>query len=259
MSPPLRPDLVTAGPAFQNLAFFDAYFSNFIEGTEFEVEVAHAIVFEGAIPPRRPEDAHDVLGTYRLVGDPKWLRRAVVADRDSASFLARLREAHATLMAGRPEGDPGQWKTIPNQAGGTRFVEPELINGTLSRGWELTRSLTTAFQRAGMIMFVITEVHPFNDGNGRVARAFMNAELVAAKERRILIPTVYRDDYLGALRSLSRQDEPMPFMLMLDQAQRFTNSIRWDEYRTALADLTAARAFEAPEDGIRLLIPRTAV
>lgn len=259
ISPPLRLDSVTTGAAFQNLAFFDAYFSNFIEGTQFEVEEAHAIVFEGAIPPRRPADAHDVLGTHRLVGDPKWLGRAVVDDRDSASFLLRLREAHATLMAGRPEGGPGQWKTLPNEAGGTRFVEPDLVLGTLSRGWDLARSLKGAFQRAAMIMFVIAEVHPFTDGSGRVARAFMNAELVAANERRILIPTVYRDDYLGGLRALSRQDEPMPFMLMLDQAQRFTNSIRWDEYAAALADLTTANALVTPEPGIRLRIPRSAV
>jgi len=130
---------------------------------------------------------------------------------------------------------------------------------TLGRGWELARSLGAAFQRAAMVMFVIAEVHPFTDGNGRIARAFMNAELVAAKERRILIPTVYRDDYLGGLRSLSRQDEPTPFMLMLDQAQRFTHSIRWEEYETALTDLNAANAFASPEEGVRLRIPRSAV
>jgi Fic family protein len=38
-------------------------------------------------------------------------------------------------------------------------------------------------------MFLISEVHPFDDGNGRVARAFMNAELVAAGHCRILIPS----------------------------------------------------------------------
>lgn len=47
-----------------NLSFFEAYFSNFIEGTEFEVGEAADIVFRSAIPTERPEDAHDVLGTY---------------------------------------------------------------------------------------------------------------------------------------------------------------------------------------------------
>lgn len=259
VSPPLRSDPVTSGPAFEHLSFFDAYFSNYIEGTEFEVEEALAIVFGGVIPVRRPADAHDVLGTYRLVGNAAWLSRVIVGDRSARSFLDRLAEAHATLMVGRPESGPGQWKTQPNQAGGTRFVEPGLVAGTLARGWEIVRGLRTPFQRAAMVMFVITEVHPFTDGNGRIARAFMNAELVAAGERRIIIPTVYRDDYLGGLRALSRQDHPMPFILMLDQAQRFTASVRWDDYTTALADLRAANAMSVPEEGVRLRIPRTAL
>jgi Fic family protein len=109
-----------------------------------------------------------------------------------------------------------------------------------------------------MVMFVLTEVHPFTDGNGRLARAFMNAELVAAGEWRVVVPTVYRDDYLGGLRALSRQDHAVPFILMLDQAQRFTGSVRWDEYAAALADLAAANAMAPPEEGVRLRIPRTA-
>jgi hypothetical protein len=38
---------------FQNAAFFDAYFSNYIEGTEFPVEQAIRIVFEGKYRPTR--------------------------------------------------------------------------------------------------------------------------------------------------------------------------------------------------------------
>lgn len=259
VTPPQRTDSVTSGPPFEHLSFFDAYFSNYIEGTEFEVDEAHAVVFDGVIPTQRPADAHDVLGTYRLVGDAAWLKRNIGSDRDATSFLDRLREAHATLMAGRPEVGAGQWKTEPNQAGRTRFVGPELVQGTLIRGWETVRGLRTPFQRAAMVMFMLSEVHPFADGNGRIARAFTNAELVAAGERRIIVPTVYRDDYLGGLRALSRQDNPMPFVLMMDQAQRFTASVRWDEYETALADLTDANAMAVAEEGVRLRIPRTAI
>lgn len=259
VSAPRRSDPVTEGPAFQHLSFFDAYFSNYIEGTEFEVEEARAIVFDGVIPARRPADARDVLGTYRLVGNTGWLNRSIGGDRSGASFLDRLLEAHSTLLAGRSEAGPGQWKTTPNQAGGTRFVEPDLVRGTLLRGWEVARGLRSPFQRAAMVMFVLTEVHPFTDGNGRIARAFMNAELVSARERRVVIPTVYRDDYLGGLRALSRHDHPMPFILMLDQAQRFTGSVRWDDYGAALADVIAANAMAVPEEGVRLRIPRRAV
>ena len=47
------------------LPFFEAYFSNFIEGTEFAVDEAAAIIFENRIPNARPQDAHDIIGTYR--------------------------------------------------------------------------------------------------------------------------------------------------------------------------------------------------
>jgi len=43
------------------------------------------------------------------------------------------------------------------------------------------------------MMFMISEVHPFNDGNGRIACVMMNAELVRADQSHIIIPTVFRE------------------------------------------------------------------
>ena len=54
-------------------------------------------------------------------------------------------------------------------------------------------------------MFTISEIHPFLDGNGRMARVMMNAELVKEDQAKILIPTVYRDDFILALRKMTRQ------------------------------------------------------
>ena len=48
--------------SFINVAFFDAYFSNFIEGTEFEVEEALQIIGSGIVPADRPADGRDILG-----------------------------------------------------------------------------------------------------------------------------------------------------------------------------------------------------
>ncbi len=46
------------------LPFYEAYFSNLIEGTEFTLDEAAEIVFDGLVPTHRPADAHDVLSTY---------------------------------------------------------------------------------------------------------------------------------------------------------------------------------------------------
>ncbi|MFX5494296.1 Fic family protein, partial [Acinetobacter baumannii] len=75
--------------------------------------------------------------------------------------------------------------------------------------------------RAIFMMFIVAEVHPFLDGNGRIARVRMNPEVDAANEMRIIIPTVYREDYLLALKKLSIQHDAEPFIRMLVRAQAY--------------------------------------
>lgn len=238
------------------LAFFEAYFSNFIEGTEFAVEEAADIVFRGVIPNERPQDAHDVLGTWRIVSDAGEMARTP----ENADDLTRLLKArHAAIMESRPDKGPGAFKMMDKRAGSTVFVTPDLVAGTLEQGFALCRSLETPFQRAVFIMFLVSEVHPFADGNGRAARVMMNAELAAAGEERIVIPTVYRANYLSALKALSQSGRPEPVIRMLDYAQRWTAAIDWrsvDETRRELEDCNAfLDAAVAEEEGKRLRMP----
>lgn len=86
--------------------------------------------------------------------------------------------------------NPGRFKERDSRAGNTAFVTPERVAGTLTAGWQRRTELDTAFERAVYMMFLVTEVHPFDDGNGRLARLMMNAELVAAGQSRIITPTV---------------------------------------------------------------------
>jgi hypothetical protein len=246
-----RPDPLASPSDFAHLAFADAYFSNFIEGTEFEVAEALSIVFENRIPQARPEDAHDILGTYRLVGSRDEMRLGTAEGcPDADAFLTLLARRHATLMEARADKRPGEWKTVGNQAGRTVFVSPDLVEGTLRQGFEVLRSLTEPFARAAFLMFLITEVHPFDDGNGRLARAMMNAELIAGGERRILIPTAYREDYLVSLRALSRTKEAEPVIRMLDRAQRFAYEIDCTDLQAALALMRACRAFDTDANAV---------
>lgn len=245
------PDLQSDSVAFANIAFVDAYFSNFIEGTEFEIDEAIDIVFHNLIPSGRPEDAHDILGTYMLVGSLHEMSRSAVDNcRDAAEFLAMVRFRHAAIMGGRPEVNPGSFKTRSNRAGQTVFVAPDLVEGTLRHGWEMLRSLSEPFHRAAFVMFLVSEVHPFDDGNGRLARAMMNAELISGRQRRILIPTVYREDYLLSLRALSRDQRAEPMLRMLNRAQEFTARIEFADLNHALDVLRGCRAFESDSDSI---------
>ncbi len=247
---------VRGAEAAATLAFFEAYFSNFIEGTEFAVEEAADIVFRGVIPNERPEDAHDVLGTWRIVSDAEEMRRT---PQDRAALVRLLRARHAAIMERRPDKRPGEFKLAENRAGSIVFVAPDLVDGTLDQGFDLCRSLETPFQRAVFAMFLIAEVHPFADGNGRTARIMMNAELVAAGEERIVVPTVFRSHYLSALKALSQNGRAEPLIRMLDFAQKWTAAIDWRTVEETRRELDACNAFLDPavadEEGKRLRMP----
>jgi hypothetical protein len=230
--------------ATTNLAFYEAYFSNFIEGTEFSVDEAKEIVFKGVIPAERPEDAHDVLGTFRIVSDVAEMSRI---PSNGQEFVELLQARHGRIMEGRPDKKPGEFKTQGNQAGNTVFVIPDLVRGTLEKGFEFLNALGEPFQRAVFMMFLVSEVHPFVDGNGRIARAMMNAELVKGGQERIIIPTAYRTDYLGALKAISQNGHTDPVVRMLDVAQRYTHAIDWGSMASAHAMLEETNAFAQGE------------
>lgn len=239
-----------------NLSFFEAYFSNFIEGTEFDVDEAAEIIFENVIPTERPNDAHDILGTYRLASNYYEMAQTPSSFED---FIKKLKYRHAEIMASRKEKNPGTFKTEVNVAGGTMFVHPDLVKGTLKKGFEIYHGLEYPFHKAVYMMFLVSDVHPFADGNGRLARIMMNVELVASDEQKILIPIVYRNNYLASLKALTNDSNSKPLIRTLDFAQKFTHFIDWNEFQTAKDQLVESNAFMDPniadQQGIRLKIP----
>ena len=254
------PDVLAALPSDEPrrrlLPFYEAYFSNFIEGTEFTLDEAAGIVFAADLPPGRPEDAHDILGTFEVVDDDDEMRRT---PGTAAEFEQLLCARHARVMGGRPETLPGHYKQRPNRAGSTEFVAPDLVAGTLRRGFDVGRDLRAPFAQAVYIMFLTSEVHPFADGNGRVARIMMNAELVAAGEVRILVPTVYRSNYLAALKAATHTANYQALEATLRFARRYTAQVDFTSRETAEADFARTNALrdagEAEDVGVRLVLP----
>ena len=242
--PTSRPAALLNEEAKQTLSFYETYFSNFIEGTEFAVDEAKGILFKGHMPIGRHADAHDIRGTWATIHDPSWAARI---PNDCDDFLDILQKRNAIIMAGRAENRPGQFKQLGNRAGSTLFVAPELVTGTLERGHPLYQNLPHPFQRAAYMHFLVVMVHPFDDGNGRTSRVMMNAELEAAGEQRIVIPTVYRYTYLSALESLSRQSDPAPLISMLDYAQAWSAAIPWQSIEDTHSLLDSCHAFANPK------------
>ncbi len=154
---------------------------------------------------------------------------------------------------------PGEYKDRPNRAGMTFFVHPDLVRGTLREGFRIGQSLREGLPRAIFWMFLVAEVHPFADGNGRVARLLMNAELTAVDQSRVMIPLPYRDDYFASLRALRYNNNATPLRRMIDRAQRWSSAIDWTDRGGVLDQLRRTNALVTPDEAkslnLRLLDP----
>ncbi|MGH2624731.1 MAG: Fic family protein, partial [Sphingobacterium sp.] len=192
-----------------------------------------------------------VLRTYQIVSNRQEMS---MKPEDADSLLAILRYRHKMLMSARPAKNPGEFKDKNNRAGDTEFVDRTLVRGTLIRGFDFYRALNDSFAKAAYMMFMISEVHPFLDGNGRLARVMMNAELTSEKQTKIIIPTVYRVDYLGALRQLTRRQQPDTFIRMLQRAQQFSAKLIGEDLGVMQRILEASNAFKEGDEHI-LRIP----
>jgi Fic/DOC family len=238
-------DRNTEENSFKNFAFFESYFSNYIEGTIFELDEAKTIISTDTPMLNRDEDSHDILGTYKIVSSKREMN---ITPNSANEFIDILKYRHKLLLSARTSKSPGLFKDKNNRAGETYFVDQKLVLGTLIKGFEFYNVLSNPFAKAAYIMFLISEVHPFLDGNGRIARVMMNAELVKARQTRIIIPTVFRDDYLGALRKLTRKEDPSAYIKMLQRAQEYSSTLDAENIDLLELKLQRSNAFREHDE-----------
>jgi Fic family protein len=112
-----------------------------------------------------------------------------------------IRALHSLIAAGEPHA--GRYKLFPNRIGGSghRPADP----------WDVAdamRNLTIWWEKgtgdpildATVVHAWLTHVHPFEDGNGRMARLLANLALVQSDYPPLLVrSTTDREEYYGAL------------------------------------------------------------
>lgn len=233
--------------SFKNIAFFESYFSNFIEGTEFTLDEAEDIAFQGIEINNRHADSHDILSNFTLCND---YSEMTVTPKNPKELLELLQKRHAYIMHERPDKRPGNFKEKLNKTGNTYFVSPKEVIGTLSQGFEYYEILKDGIEKALFMHMLISEVHPFDDGNGRISRIMMNAELVKAGLYKIIIPSVHRDNYLNGLRLASRDHDFRIYCKVLDQAQAYAASIDWQNYGEAREKIEKNQANLTSDEGL---------
>ena len=120
-------------------------------------------------------------------------------------------------------------------------------------GSKLLPSVQPGMARALLAMFIVSEVHPFIDGNGRLARLVMNAELSVVNACRVIVPTLFREEYLDYLRVLTRQGKPEPFISAMQKIQQWTAAFDYTDLDRVIDQMKACNAFEKSRRQYQLL------
>jgi tetratricopeptide (TPR) repeat protein len=100
---------------------------------------------------------------------------------DPVKAELHLRHWHALATEGLAHTFPGQFKMTSNEVAGyesRRRVRPHLVAGTIRHFFkEIYNTLPPGLPRGLVTMMAISDIHPFADGNGRLAQTILNREL----------------------------------------------------------------------------------
>lgn len=243
---PQYPDLNMATVTYQHFAFFESYFSQYLEGNEFELSEARQIIERATPFSGRKEDAEDLLHCYQLASNKKEI---TTCPKSAQEFIDLLKKRHAFLQSGRPNKMPGQFKINNNRSGISEMVPWQLIEGTLIKGFDWYALLKDPFAKAIYCLFLVSEVHPFMEGNGVLARIMMNAELTSKNLSKIMIPIVHTDAYQLAINKISQHHDCQAFVQSMLTIYAFSATVLGDTKNEMERYLRSSHAFYLPNQG----------
>ena len=213
--------------SFRQFAFFDSYYSCCFEGVELDMTEAQEVIEDRVAIPNKLNDSEALLGTYLLASDRKEM---MVTPDTPELFLELLQRRHRIIMQNRSDVLPGVFKTQNNDSGENRVVDYQQVRGTLLKGFEFYSVLRHPFSRAVFLLYMISDVQPFIEGNGRLARIMMNAELTSGGQSRIIFPTSLRSEYFSALRQLARYENPEKLIGVIQQMRQYSFHLRGESF-----------------------------
>ncbi len=163
----------------------------------------------------------------------------------------------------------GDWKTRPNNPGDSKtgavwhhYCPPEQVASEMDRLLSMHAQHTDVHYvvTAAWLHHRFTQIHPFQDGNGRVARALASLVSIRAHGFPVVVSRTQKADYIRALE-MADQGDLRPLVDMFERQQRtaFTRALSLSyaavedtqSIEAILADAKrrlAAAAAPAPDD-----------
>jgi len=186
------------------------YNSNAIEGNRLTLRETIQVLEAGAVVDvGRKRDAVEALNLEKAIAKVQ----AMVDDRKQWSNLSTFLDVHATLMEG-VDDCAGTLRNASVMIRGAKYQPPGegQVRPLLDQFFEF---LAEATEVAPIVLatwthWTIARIHPFLDGNGRMARLWQDLVLFGGGYTAAVIPVTDRNEYYGTLTAADAGDfKPM--------------------------------------------------
>ncbi len=211
----------TLHSAYQRVKVKAVYHSNRIEGNCLSLAETARLISAGQSIPGKPEKDQREARNLAAVLD-----YALELGEDHAIAITQneIRRMHALLLRDM-EAEAGRYRKTAVGISGSRFVPPPAFQ-VPQRMMELSdfvrrianpsqHQAETPLLQAALAHVLFGQIHPFVDGNGRIARALMNLILLRRGYPTCIIREETRSSYIAALETAGENADLTAFVQLL--------------------------------------------
>lgn len=191
------------------------YSSNALEGNSLTESETKVVIEDGLTIGGKPlKDVYEATGHARAYD---FLYKLTKKDPVNEENILKI---HRLFYGQIDKNNAGVWRKVRVFISGSHRVlpAPEKVPGLMSafvKWMEAHEGKMHPVKFAALVHQKFVYIHPFVDGNGRVARLLMNLALLRADWTLAIIPPICRHEYIATLEKAGRQ--PAPFVRFISE------------------------------------------
>jgi Fic family protein len=196
------------------------YNSNGIEGNSLTLKETFLVINEGITIKGKPLRDHLEAKDHYVALE--YLSDLVEKGKSQTISEQLIRNLHQIVIQDTEREWAGKYRNSNVIIGGAKHKPPDALNvpyemAKLIKWWKTNQNKLHAIELAARLHHQLVYVHPFFDGNGRVARTVMNLILL---QTGYPLTIILKNDRKKYYRALSQADEnkPVPFIRFIAQA-----------------------------------------
>lgn len=182
------------------------YSSNAIEGNTLDLAETKVVIEDGLTISGKPLKYH-----LEALGHANAFDELINLAKQDFFTENDIKNLHHLFYSKINEQNAGKYRNTQVIITGSdvEFPAPAELDGKMrefvSKLPQLKKTLHPV-EYAATVHAIFVNIHPFIDGNGRVARLLMNLALLQSGYNIVIIPPAVRSDYIRALQETNRQN-----------------------------------------------------